>query len=123
MCIRDRSSDQGQICGSTDDCDYASGSWGWMLLLTVVCAIIVLGLCTCVLVCFDVPVPCCNKQVKRLMQAWSNRVALRARTENTPTTSAQPARQNVWNKLDDGEPVDSKMELEEGVVDQKTALL
>merc|ERR1711935_1022142 len=97
-CIQ--SSDRGAICGSQDDCDHASGTWWVMLLLTVGCVFLLLVACICLLNCFNIPIPCCDRQLKSLMQRWSNRATLNARTESAARQqmSVEP-RQSVWNKL------------------------
>eukprot|EP00658_Telonema_sp_P-2_P045287 TRINITY_DN3321_c0_g1_i2.p2 TRINITY_DN3321_c0_g1~~TRINITY_DN3321_c0_g1_i2.p2 ORF type:complete len:155 (-),score=18.07 TRINITY_DN3321_c0_g1_i2:484-948(-) len=105
-----QSSDRGRICGSSDDCSNEGGEWVLMALISVACALLLVGACFLVLVCFDVPIPCCNQQVQSLMQRWVNRKTLNARTP-TPSQPAQP-QQSAWTKLDDCEPVPTDQEQE-----------
>ena len=108
------SSDRGKICGSSDDCSHASGAWWLMALLTVAAVFLAVFGCLLLLACFDVPLPCCDKQVRRVLQSWPNKRALKARTrpdsiKDRPTCHSQNTSNASLSKLDDGEPVLSEV--------------
>merc|ERR1712059_58964 len=77
------SADQGRICGSIDDCSHATGAWWLMILISMIVGLLAVFGCLLLLACFDVPLPCCDKQIRGVLQSWTNRQALRARSRDS----------------------------------------